>query len=356
MLNKNGILILFCFIILATCSAPALAQESQLPEAPIYIDNQPFETRYIMRDGHLLVPALFLKHTGVKISWNKQYRSVVFKHKDIQFALPVGRDYADVYGHATGTWRRQSLSTKTIEFNGEAFVPLIDVVRKLGMDVAYQRERGHTFITTNIPVAPSAIYRGDPAVKQVALTFDDGPDSYYTPRILDILNQKNVPATFFVMGQQIEEFPAMMKRIVREGHGIANHTWSHPNIPTVMTSTLVDEIQSTQKEMMKTVGRMPDLFRPPYGALTKSDHIVLDEMGMRTIMWSVDTIDWSGQSAEEILHIVRRDISPGGIILQHNFQSDARLLDGTVEALPRMIDELQAQGYEFVTVQTLLEK
>ncbi|KHF40014.1 polysaccharide deacetylase [Halalkalibacter okhensis] len=320
------------------------------------IDHQPFKTRYIMRDGHILIPALFLKHTGVKISWNDQYRSVMFHHKDLQFALPVGKDYADVYGHATGTWRRQSLSTKTIEYNGEVFVPLIDVARKFGMGVSYQREKAQTFITTNIETPPQAIYNGEPARKQVALTFDDGPDSFYTPKILDILKQKNVPATFFVMGKQIEEFPDMMRRMVREGHGIANHTWNHPNIPTVMTSTLVEEIQSTQKEMMKTVGRMPDLFRPPYGAMTKSDHIVLHEMGMRTIMWSVDTIDWSGQSAEEILSIVRRDISPGGIILQHNFQSDARLLDGTVEALPRMIDELQAQGYQFVTVQTLLEK
>ncbi|MDT8861613.1 polysaccharide deacetylase family protein [Alkalihalobacillus sp. MEB130] len=354
MLNRNSILIFFC-LLAVTCSSPVWAQESKLLEVPIYIDNEPFITKYIMRDGHLLVPALFLKHTGVKMNWNETYQSVVFTHKDIQFALPVGKDYLEDYGRATGMWRRKSLSTKTLEFNGETFVPLIDVVKKFGMDVVYDSKREKTFIKTNIPPAPNPVSKGDESKKQVALTFDDGPDEYYTAKILDILKQKNAPATFFVMGKQIEQFPEMMKRIVKEGHGIANHTYNHPALPTVMSETLVEEVRSTQKEMIRTVGRMPDLFRPPYGALTKSDRIVLSEMGLRTVMWSVDTIDWSGQSAEEILSIVRRDISPGGIILQHNFQSEARLLDGTVEALPQIIDELRAQGYQFVTVQTLLE-
>lgn len=107
--------------------------------------------------------------------------------------------------------------------------------------------------------------------------------------------------------------------------------------------------------MQKVVGRKPDLFRPPFGAFTKADLALLHELGMRNILWTVDTRDWSGLSADEIMEIVHREISPGGIVLQHNFQYNRGLLDGTVEALPRIIDDLQKQGYKFVTLQTLLD-
>lgn len=105
--------------------------------------------------------------------------------------------------------------------------------------------------------------------------------------------------------------------------------------------------------MVRVVGKKPDIFRPPYGAYTKADMLLFNEIGMRNILWFVDTLDWSGTTGEDILKIVHRDISPGGIVLQHNFQSDTGLLDGTIEALPKMIDELKAKGYRFVTVQTL---
>ncbi|MFV8829465.1 polysaccharide deacetylase family protein [Alkalihalobacterium sp. APHAB7] len=352
---------IFCMILLAifintSFSTHTYAQESRLPEAPIFIDNLPVKTKYIMRDGQLMVPSLFLKHTGVRVDWNEQYRSVVFTDGNICFALPVGQNYSDDFVRATGEWKRQPLSTRTIEFAGDIFVPLLDVTRKFGMRTTYNPQLERTFITTNIRSAPNFIYHGDPARKLVALTFDDGPDGYYTPKILDILKSKQVPATFFVMGKQVEAFPDVMRRIVNEGHGIANHTWSHPVLPRQMTGRVIEEIRKTQNIMEKTVGRKPDLFRPPFGAITKSDALVLHEMGFRTIMWSVDTLDWSGLSGDEILRIVQRDISPGGIVLQHNFQTDARLLDGTVEALPMIIDDLRAKGYRFVTVQTLLSQ
>ncbi|WP_084031619.1 polysaccharide deacetylase family protein [Anaerobacillus arseniciselenatis] len=353
------ILIAFCFlfVFLIFHHEGTFAEESTLSEATIIIDGQPIKTKYVMREGNLLVPALFLKHTGVKVDHNEQYGSMVFSYGGTMFALPVGKNYSDDLIGNIRSWIRRPLATYTVEINDEVFVPLVDVVRKFDMDVAYNHEKQQTSITTKIPHAQNRISRGNPEQKLVALTFDDGPDSHYTPQILDILKEKNVRATFFVMGQQVEHYPNIMKRIVEEGHGIANHTWSHPQLPQVMTSQLKEEVTTTQNIMQKTVGRSPDLFRPPFGALTKSDALVLQEMGMRNIMWTVDTLDWSGLSAEEILAIVHRDISPGGIILQHNFQPHAptaRLLDGSVEALQQIIDDLRAKGYQFVTVQTLL--
>lgn len=334
----------------------AFSQESMLPVDPIYIDNQPINTKYMMRDGHILVPAIFLKHTGVRVNWNEQYRSVVFSYGQELFALPIGRDYYDNYDPVSGRWERKTLATKSLEFDGEAFVPLVDVAREFGMSIHYNSTLRKTFISTKIPPAQNVIRRGNPQQKLVALTFDDGPDDIYTPQILDILKEKNVKATFFVLGRQVDAFPAIMQRIVNEGHGIANHTRTHPNLTKVKTSELIEEVRATQQIMQRTVGRAPDIFRPPFGALTKSDTLVLNQMGIRVVMWTVDTLDWSGLSGDEILAIVKRDITPGGIVLQHNFQSRARLLDGTVEALPKIIDELRAEGYQFVTVQTMLNR
>lgn len=344
-------------ILLPSFFQTAFAEESTLPEANIIIDGQQVRTKYLMRERHILVPALFFKHTGVRVDHNEQYNSIVFSYGDTMFAAPIGKNFTDDYVGKNRIWIRNPLATYTVHFAGDMFVPLVDVAKKFNMDVSYNSELRQTSITTKIPHAKNRFSRGNPNKNLIALTFDDGPDSHYTPQILDILKDKNVRATFFVMGQQIEHFPELMKRIVDEGHGIANHTWSHPRLPRVTTSKLREEVTSTQNIMEKTVGRKPDLFRPPFGAITKSDALVLQQMGFRTIMWTVDTLDWSGLSAEEILEIVHRDISPGGIILQHNFQPHAptaRLLDGSVEALPQIIDDLRGQGYQFVTVQTLL--
>ncbi|EGL82784.1 polysaccharide deacetylase [Caldalkalibacillus thermarum TA2.A1] len=347
--------LLLLVLLMVSLSAPALAEESRLPEAPIYVDGQPIKTKYIMRDGHLMVPALFLKATGTRVDWNSQYRSVVFRLGKTLFALPVGKKYTDDYVPETGKWKRDTLSTASMETKDGIFVPLLDVVKKLGMEVTYNPQLKRTYIRTGTTRLPALIYSGNTKEKLVALTFDDGPDGHYTPQILDILKEKGVPATFFVMGRQVEYFPEMMKRIVNEGHALGNHTMTHPDLRGVMTSNVIGEVRATQQVIEKTVGRRPDLFRPPYGALTRSDRLILHEMGFRVVMWSVDTLDWRGMSAEDILSIVHRDISPGGIILQHNLLTTPGLLDGTVEALPQIIDQLHAKGYKFVTVQTLLD-
>lgn len=349
--NKTYFILLFFLLFTSTT---ARAQESRLEEIPIFIDNQSINTRYIMREGHLLVPALFLKNTGALVDWNEEHHSVVFQAKDKKFALPVGKKFTDDFDRATGTWRRGTISTEAIDFGGEPFIPLIDVAKKLGMDVRYDPKISRTFITSNIVVKSNQIRQGVTKEKLVALTFDDGPDDYYTPIILDILKEKNVPATFFVLGTQITYFPEMMKRIVNEGHGIGNHSWSHPDFKHKWSSKVREEILSTQQEIQKVVGRKPDLIRPPHGSFTKADMAVFNEIGMKSILWSVDTLDWSGTKADEIVETVHRQISPGGIILQHDFQSKARILNGSVEALPRIIDGLKKQGYKFVTVQTLL--
>ena len=345
-----------CLFVLFLTFIPTkgFAEESMLQEAQIYIDGQAHTTKYAMRNGQLLVPAKILKHAGVFVDWDPKWRSVVFQAKGIKFAALVDKRFTDDYDRATGTWKRGVLSTEPFEFEGSVFIPLIDVAQKLDMDVRYDAKINRTLITSKIPNPPNLIHSGKYSKKLVALTFDDGPEDYYTPMILEVLKEKGVPATFFVMGKKVKQYPDMMKRIVNEGHSFGNHTWSHPDLRKSWSADVRKEIQSTQQELGKVIGRRSDLFRPPYGAVTKADLMSLNMMGMRGIGWSVDTLDWSGMSAEGILEIVKKQTTPGGIVLQHNFQ-DGRLLDGTVEALPQIIDQLRAQGYRFVTIQTLLD-
>lgn len=199
-------------------------------------------------------------------------------------------------------------------------------------------------------------YKGNSNLKRLALTFDDGPDNYYTPRILDILRAKGVHGTFFMVGKEAKRFPDMVKRIVKEGHAIGNHSWDHPKLWTLNNQQITQEIVSAENEIQRITGRRSGLFRPPYGRVTPADVSLIHHLGYRIIDWSVDTLDWKGTPAPTILKFVNGEVSPGGIILEHCLAGHPGELDGTLQALPHIIDNLRAQGYEFVTVPTLLGK
>lgn len=198
------------------------------------------------------------------------------------------------------------------------------------------------------------IYKGNSNLKRVALTFDDGPDNYYTPRILDILHAKKVPGTFFMVGKEAQRFPEMVKRIAKEGHSIGNHSWDHPKLWTLSNERIKQEILSTDNEIQQLTGRGTTLFRPPYGRVTPADVVLIHNMGYHIIDWSVDTLDWKGTPAPTIMQFVNKEVSPGAIILEHCFASHPGELNGTLQALPQIIDHLKAEGYEFVSVPTLI--
>ncbi|UCZ55177.1 polysaccharide deacetylase family protein [Bacillus shivajii] len=358
MKNKGQYFMLFIFIcaILFSSAGNALARESQVSEADINVDDLDVNTEYLLREGHLMVPALFFKNTGAKVNWNDRYQSIVFQVGDKKVAAPVGKTFTDIFNPNTRQWERGELSVEPISVNGQTFVPLRDIALELGFHVSYRPDLKKTVINTNIERKAKRIRTGNTSQKYVSLTFDDGPDPIYTPQILDILKEKNVKATFFVVGKQIDKHPEMMQRIVNEGHSLGNHTLSHPRLPNETTAEVSREIQLTQDKIAESVGRRPDLFRPPFGLLTRADEQLLHEYGLRIIIWSVDTLDYTGLSADHILEIVERDISPGGIVLQHNIDLNPGLLDGTVEALPEIIDRLRQEGYSFLTVQSLLDQ
>lgn len=329
------------------------AKAATVSSAYFSIDGELVKSNYYMQNGRVMVPDLFFKHTGATVDKNEKYNSIAVERNNI-VALPLGKAYMDYFVKDSNKWIREYLATTTTVINDRPYIPLLVTAQRLGMNVTYDATINRTLIRTNTPVEsmPIAIEKGETAEKVIALTFDDGPDKIITPQLLDILKEKGVPATFFVVGQQVSYYPELAKRMVEEGHSIANHTWDHPELSKIYTAQVIQQITSTNEIIEKVTGVKATLFRPPYGDYTAADAVIFDKLGFKNILWSVDTIDWSGKSAEEILTIVHRDKSPGGIVLQHNFQNTK--LQGTVDALPQIIDELRSEGYQFVTIDHLL--
>ncbi|OXM84409.1 polysaccharide deacetylase [Paenibacillus rigui] len=221
------------------------------------------------------------------------------------------------------------------------------------MNLVETAHTGEEAVHSSYNLKEHVTYSGSRSRKQVALTFDDGPDAKYTQQIIDILRKENVKATFFVTGEHAEAHPDMMKRIVNGGHEIGNHSWDHTNLTTLTDPQLADEIDKTDAVIQQFTGHPSNLLRPPYGALSKQ---VADyaEKSHRIVCWSVDTRDWEGISADRILENVKKEVKPGAIILQHSAGGKKGNLSNTVAALPHLIQYLKEHGYQFATVSELL--
>ena len=190
---------------------------------------------------------------------------------------------------------------------------------------------------------------------QIALTFDDGPDPRFTNEILDVLNQYDVPATFFLLGSRAAAYPEIVTRIQNEGHVIGNHTYFHPNlVDEADIAMLEQEVIRTEDELYDIIGYRTHLFRPPYGFLYDELVEQLAKMNYSISGWSVDSLDWQEDPPEIIASNVLDNMHPGAIILMHDGAEQDGDRTNIIEALHQIIPTLQEQGYEFVTVSELL--
>jgi peptidoglycan/xylan/chitin deacetylase (PgdA/CDA1 family) len=201
---------------------------------------------------------------------------------------------------------------------------------------------------------PMIFFKGSGGKKAVALTFDDGPDTYYTNQVLAILKKEGVHATFFVVGKNAQAHPEMIRRILQEGHVLGNHSWNHPDLTRLSPSQAVAQIERTDAVVFKLTGKHMRLLRPPYGKLNAQLKQRFHQLGYTIVNWSVDTRDWAGTPVAKIMRYVRKETGPGGIILQHSMGAPGHL-DNTIQALPRIIHYLKSHGYEIVTVPELLD-
>ncbi|KIL40020.1 xylanase [Gordoniibacillus kamchatkensis] len=201
---------------------------------------------------------------------------------------------------------------------------------------------------------PNEIVLRGPEAKEVALTFDDGPDDVWTPKVLDQLARVKVKATFFIFGRRAERFPNVLRRIVREGHIVGNHTWSHPNLTKLTADEVRSELERTDAVIRRETGKVTALFRPPYGAL--NDVVVQEVIRLKKkiIFWNVDSLDWMQLNARQVAANILSNTRPGSIILQHSAGGVGENLQGTVDAIPVVVNELHKRGYAFRTVPQLV--
>lgn len=209
------------------------------------------------------------------------------------------------------------------------------------------------------PKYPLIYHRGGSATDQVVLSFDDGPDPVWTPLILDILKQEGIHAVFFVVGSRAVENPALIRRILAEGHEIGNHSYSHPDLSEATEARTMFELNANQRILQGIAGISTLLFRPPYHADTYPQSfdefmtlVKAQQLGYLSISNSVDSEDWNAPTPEGIFERVKERRHAGNIILLHDGGGD-RL--ATVAALPRIIRYLRDRGDQMVSLQTLLQ-
>lgn len=183
----------------------------------------------------------------------------------------------------------------------------------------------------------------------VAMTFDDGPHPRLTPALLDMLKARGLRATFYLIGNRCVTWPDIVRRIADEGHEIGNHSWTHPDLSRRSDTAVMDEIDRTSDVIFKLTGRPPVTFRPPYGAFTRRQRLMLYKArNLPTILWSVDPQDWRRPGASVVARRILQGSRPGSIILSHDIQR------GTVSAMPSTLDGLAQRGLKFGTVSQMM--
>ncbi len=202
-----------------------------------------------------------------------------------------------------------------------------------------------------------AFCRGPRGSKQIALTFDDGPNDPYTFRLLEVLAKHNVQATFFLIGKYVRQRPDIVREVAKAGHVIANHTFTHPQLTFASTSSLRQEITRCRMAIQDAVGEHSNLFRPPWGGRRPGTFRIVRELGLEPVMWNITGYDWNAPSAEFIRQKVEPRIRGGDVILLHDgghkeFGTDR---SRTVEAVNHLLVQ-HANSFQFTTIPGMMQR
>ncbi len=226
---------------------------------------------------------------------------------------------------------------------------------KTEMLTSWQQQAQAKGFSTDVPSNFQGIVISEaklpPEKKVIALTFDDGPWPNTTAKVLDILKKNRIKSTFFVVGQNVKNYPDLTKQIVADGHIIANHTWHHW-YHQMNAQAAAYEVANTGDIIYQTTGVRTSLFRPPGGIMNNGVAAYAKNNKYAVIMWSADSMDYSRPAVPRLMNNIFREAKPGGIVLMHDGGGDR---SNTVKALPEIINRFRKQGYEFVTVPELLE-
>lgn len=191
---------------------------------------------------------------------------------------------------------------------------------------------------------------GDRSRPQVALTFDDGPDPVRTPALLDALRELGVKATFFVVGADVDANPDVCRRIVAEGHELGNHTYTHRYLPTARSRAVLRELRATDRAIARATGVVPAIARPPYGGRSPKTVKAFVRAAKKLVLWDVNSFDWKGKPAAQVVERVLERTRPGSIILMHEAREGGEV---TIDAVKQLVPQLRARGLEPVTISAL---
>src|SRR5213595_2492011 len=249
--------------------------------------------------------------------------------------------------------------TDTITDVGDGEIVTVDESRSDGMrKLAVDAEGYLTAKYVKFPKFPTLYHQGAGGEHQVAISFDDGPDPRWTPKILDILKGANVKAAFFLVGANAERYPKLVRRIVDDGHEIGNHTYYHPNLALCWPEHIRLELNATQLLLDTITGRATTLFRPPYASDTGPTQLselaplkIAEDLNYLVVLENIDPQDWAKPGADIILRRIKQQRHDGSVILLHDAGGDR---SQTVEALPRILDWLHTRGDTVVPLSTLL--
>ncbi|MDD5476620.1 MAG: polysaccharide deacetylase family protein [Candidatus Omnitrophica bacterium] len=215
------------------------------------------------------------------------------------------------------------------------------------------------FFDQAVIVRRDTIYRIPSSEKAVALTFDDGPSPVWTPKILDVLKEARVKATFFMLGMHVQRYPDVARRVAEEGHEIGNHTYDHHGVFYYKPEELNREVGDAEKIIKSITGVKTKYFRPPKAWLTRKEKEQLKGMGYETVLWSLNSKDWVTFDDRYIVKYILRHVRPGDILLFHDsggvFKPEGGKRKETVKAVSRLIEKLRERGYRFVTISELLK-
>ena len=193
-----------------------------------------------------------------------------------------------------------------------------------------------------------SLWRGDPTRKEIALTFDDGPHPPFTQRLLALLRQLNVKATFFLVGKKVDQAPGVVELIARDGHEVANHTYNHLNLDKMTQMQVETEIRLGNDAIWRACGKMPALFRPPGGHHHPHIMRAAGALNMTVILWTDDPADFANPGADGIVARILEQVGSGSDILLHDG------VEQTLEMLPDLIARLRQDGYRFVTASEMV--
>jgi len=221
------------------------------------------------------------------------------------------------------------------------------------------------FCAANFYVYHGFGYQGDifrrasTTQKIVALTFDDGPDPEYTPRMLEILDRYNVPATFFMVGAHVDKYPDVALKVKQAGHELGNHTYDHINVPSTAAPILSAQIVKTTVAIVQATGEYPAYIRPPRGLYDARFRRLAELIGQQIVLWSLSSQDWLNQRSADwmVSHVLQR-VRPGDILLFHDsgalLGKEGASREKTIQALPKVIEGLHNRGYVIVPLRELL--